>query len=239
MKKSSKKPAGKVKASPPKGKVRKVGNKPAHQADPVAVKQLTTTEKRLLESYEYIIGVGLNCYETVGQTLSEISDKRLYRAKHKTFKDYCKVRWQMGRAHAYRLMNAARFLALLKDDGDGKIPLPAHESLVRPIIDGLRESRWIKAWKQALKSAKGRVLTAETVAEEVAKLTGQSRRGGLLKATDGKQAQQRVFKSIRNLVNAALRKRNGASIDYFKRVMNKILARLGTGSTTNKPKSKD
>jgi len=240
MKKSSNKLIGKAKAAPPKRTTKKAGTKPPRLVSHADAKKLTSTEKQMLVHHERIIEVGLKCYETVGNALAEISAKKLYRAGHKTFEDYCKVRWQMGRAHAYRLMKAAKFLALLKSGGDGKTPLPAHESLVRPIIDGLREPQWIKTWQQALKSTKGSVLTGESVAKEVAKRTGRkARRVASPKAADGKQAQQRVFESIRKLVKAALRKRIGATAAYYKRMMDEILTQLGNGSTKNKPKSKD
>ena len=61
--------------------------------------------------------------------LLAIRDGRGYRFEYATFEEYCRERWGMNRAHAYRLIDAAEVVNNLSPIGD----IPANESQARPL----------------------------------------------------------------------------------------------------------
>src|SRR5678815_5744363 len=68
---------------------------------------LTETEQSDLHSCEVIIEKNLTCFVDCGNALLKIRDARLYRGDFPDFQSYCRERWQIGRSHAYRLIEAA------------------------------------------------------------------------------------------------------------------------------------
>ena len=75
---------------------------------------LTDTEKLKFDQYEQIIKNGLNTFLQVGHALAQIRDNRLYRETHKTFEKYCKDKWDLGRAYAYRQIDSYKTINLLE-----------------------------------------------------------------------------------------------------------------------------
>ncbi len=82
---------------------------------PTKRNQLTPEESARLEVLEPIIREGMASFVEVGQALLEISDKRLYRATHDTFKEYCQDRWEMSAQRAYQLCEAAEVIKALPE----------------------------------------------------------------------------------------------------------------------------
>jgi hypothetical protein len=107
------------------------------------------SENAILEYYEAIIARGLETFIDVGNALLAIRDKRLYREKHSTFEDYCQDRWGMQRAHAYRLMDAAKVAGYLSPMGD---ILPASERQARP-LSSLEPEQQQEIWTQVVENA--------------------------------------------------------------------------------------
>jgi hypothetical protein len=68
---------------------------------------LAREEQSALDRCEAVIARGVQTFIEVGEALTEIRDKLLYRFSHKTFDHYCKDKWGIGRARAYQLMEAA------------------------------------------------------------------------------------------------------------------------------------
>ncbi|MDQ3665403.1 MAG: phage N-6-adenine-methyltransferase [Acidobacteriota bacterium] len=93
---------------------------------------LSGTEKGSLERCEQVIARGVTTFFEVGAALTEIRDSRLYRCEYPTFESYCRERWDMGRAHAYRLIESAGVVENLSPIGDGI--LPANEAQARELI---------------------------------------------------------------------------------------------------------
>ena len=91
---------------------------------------LTVTEVGRLAELETTIRQGLDTFLAVGSALLEIREARLYRAEFPTFEEYCIQRWDMKRAHAYRLMDAAQVAHNLSPMGD---ILPTSERQARPL----------------------------------------------------------------------------------------------------------
>jgi len=63
-----------------------------------------------LKGNEKIIEKGLDTFKEVGEALARIKDKKLYRASHSNFGDYCKAHWHFTQQHARRLINAAKIV---------------------------------------------------------------------------------------------------------------------------------
>src|SRR5688572_29623142 len=83
------------------------------ELEPVETAPLTPAEERDLISIESRIASGLSAFFDVAYALMEIKQRRLYRAEFVSFEDYCRIRWDMRRAHAYRLIGAAEICSHL------------------------------------------------------------------------------------------------------------------------------
>lgn len=113
--------------------------------------------ERLIE-LEAIISHNQDHFVGIGQALMEIRDKRLYKqALFETFESYVKIRWDMSRAHAYRLMAFYGVIGNLSPIGD---ILPANESQVR-LLAKLTPCEQRELWKKFIKS--GSELTARSI----------------------------------------------------------------------------
>ena len=98
-----------------------------HEPEPT----LAPVEADRLQSLEATIAAGLQTFHEVGSALLEIRDSRLYRQTHATFEDYCRERWGMERAHAYRLIEASEVVSRLSPIGD--MAVPANEGQARAL----------------------------------------------------------------------------------------------------------
>ena len=105
-------------------------------------------EDRLTE-LELIIEVNQPDFYALGKALKEIRDSRLYLTlTFDTFEDYTKNRWDMRRAHSYRLIAASGVIDNLSPIGD---ILPKNEAQARPLTE-LDPFHQRKAWQEFLKS---------------------------------------------------------------------------------------
>lgn len=68
---------------------------------------ITAIETNRLKQLEKIIKAGEKTFIEVGDALTEIRDKKLYRAEHGTFEKYCERVWGWTRKNAYQLIAAA------------------------------------------------------------------------------------------------------------------------------------
>lgn len=109
-------------------------------ADPLSYDEL-----RAFETHESVIRAGIAMFYAVGEALSAIRDRHLYRATHATFADYCQDRWQMSRQRAYQLVQAAGVMDRLSTNVD-TAELPLVEAHVRPLAQ-LPEEAVTAAWK--------------------------------------------------------------------------------------------
>src|SRR5258708_38433372 len=102
---------------------------PSNGALPTAA--LSPEETEQLAKYEGTIRQGLKVFWQVGLALLAIRDSKLYRAEFKSFEAYCAARWDMGKSHAYRLMDAAEVIGNLNEAN--LQPLPANEKQTREL----------------------------------------------------------------------------------------------------------
>jgi len=94
----------------------------------------------------------------IGKALKEIRDNRLYKlALFESFEVYTRERWDMCKAHAYRLIRAYEVIHNLSPIGDR---LPVNESQVRPLtqLDSIEQRQ---LWKEIIES--GMELTARNI----------------------------------------------------------------------------
>jgi len=102
-------------------------------------------------------------FHEIGKALKEIRDSRLYKLiLFETFEAYTKARWDLGKSHVYRLIQAYQVVNNLSPIGD---ILPENEYQVRPLIklDPFEQRR---AWKTFLKT--GMEITAPNIKKFVA-----------------------------------------------------------------------
>lgn len=150
---------------------------------------ITLDERSRLYQCEEIIEHGLNTFVDVGNALLEIRDNRLYRQEYHTFEDYCKERWNMQRAYAYRLIAASEVISNLSPIGD---KLPVTETQARPLTS-LEPKEQVEAWKRVIETTPEGKITAAVVlkaAKEVEREKRQERRQDRIESTpvipDGK-----------------------------------------------------
>jgi N6-adenosine-specific RNA methylase IME4 len=128
--------------------------------------QLSLTESARFSELEQVIELGLGAFIQVGNALLEIRESRFYRNTHGTFEDYCRERWRMERAHAYRLIDASEVAQNLSPIGDIQ---PSSESQARPLT-GLKPEQQREVWLKAVSTAPaGRITAAhvETIKNEI------------------------------------------------------------------------
>lgn len=99
-------------------------------------------------------------FHKIGKALKEIRDSRLYKLiLFETFEAYTKARWDLGKSHVYRLIQAYEVVNNLSPIGD---ILPGNEFQVRPLVK-LDPSEQRKAWEAFLKT--GMEITAPNIKE--------------------------------------------------------------------------
>lgn len=100
-----------------------------------------------LAELEEVVQRGLSTFVEVGEALMEIRDSGLYEQSHLTFDAYCRDRWQMQRAHAYRLIQSATVANALSPTGD----TPTSERQVRELAPLLDEPDVLReAWAEVV-----------------------------------------------------------------------------------------
>lgn len=119
---------------------------------------MTTKEQKHLARLESLISRNQAHFCETGRALKEIRDNRLYKlALFDTFEAYTRARWDISRAHAYRLINYCEVIHNLSPIGD---ILPANESQVRHLAS-LKPLEQRRTWKDFLDS--GTELTAQNI----------------------------------------------------------------------------
>jgi hypothetical protein len=122
-----------------------------------------------LTHLENLISHNQSRFHEIGKALKEIRDGRLYKLiLFETFEAYTKARWDMGKSHTYRLIQAyqvvnnLRVTSRLSPIGD---ILPGNEFQVRPLVK-LDPFEQRKAWKDFLST--GMEITAPNIKRFIA-----------------------------------------------------------------------
>jgi len=104
-----------------------------------------------LNHLETVIERNQRSFYQLGKALKEIRDSGLYRKLcFDSFEQYSKIRWDLGKSHCYRLIEASDVIDNLSPIGES---VPQNESQVRPLtkLDAFNQR---KAWHAFLKSGK-------------------------------------------------------------------------------------
>ena len=135
---------------------------------------LTEDEKAEFQTHTETIRGGLQSFVDVGRALVAIRDGRLYRGSYSTFEKYLKAEWQLGRAYAHRIMQAAEAM----DDDLSPIGnvMPSNEAQVRPLLRLPKEER-ASAWNDARALSLDGKPTAREVEKAVAMRLGAATEG--------------------------------------------------------------
>ena len=131
---------------------------------------LTAAESKLLALHEKTIRKGLKAFKPVFFALQEICDQRLYRAKHATFEEYCRVEWDITARHANRIVSAGAVVANLESDqlvSSVAVAVPENEGQARPLASLPPEQQVEAARIVAKKGGKHTAKDFEDAAEAV------------------------------------------------------------------------
>jgi len=115
-----------------------------------------------LAQCERVIERGMQSFIDVGNALLKIRDEELYKGAYPTFEDYCVKRWKWHRAHAYRMIDAAKVVHNLSPMGD----IPETERQARELTS-LPPAQQREAWNAALKLCANGIPTARQIAAVV------------------------------------------------------------------------
>lgn len=141
----------------------------------ISLPELSIDEERDLAHLERKVE---RAFYEAGKALEEIRDRKLYRASHKTFENYCKDRFGYSRRKAdYAIAASCVVDNLRKVGGDGLLPpsfsreemrtncsqiLPTNECQVRNLIN-LEPDEQRQIWQEAVEQSNGKIPTGAKV----------------------------------------------------------------------------
>jgi len=163
-----------------------------------------TSEQKQLARLESLISRYREHFCETGRALKEIRDNRLYKlALFDSFEAYTRARWDISRAHAYRLIKYCEVMRNLSPIGE---VLPANESQVRHLAQ-LRPIEQRRTWKDFLSS--GADLTARNIKRFI------SARG--TKKNDPPDLSDRITKEYMEAVKTMLEQIRIARSDHWQK----------------------
>jgi hypothetical protein len=126
--------------------------------------KLTKKEAEELEEQETVVKNHVGGTWEVAEALRVIQAKRLYKATHTKFSDYCLERWHFDRAHGDRLVKAGNVYRSLECLQKEQLPIPTTEAQVRPLTR-LTVDKYEDVWRAAVAKAAGGPITMKLVEE--------------------------------------------------------------------------
>jgi hypothetical protein len=129
-------------------------------------RSLSFEESRDLARLEGYIERGWGIFLQVGRALIEIRDRKLYRAKHRTFAGYLEVRWGISRPRGYQLIEAAEIAKQLVEAGESP---PDNERTARDLAYFPEDMR-VAIMRKARKLAGDLVVTSKHIREAAASI---------------------------------------------------------------------
>jgi len=154
-----------------KKSIPELGTSPFAPVEIVDAANLSAADRAMLQKEEAVISAGRRSFLVVAAALVRIRDYKggiFYKERYGTFEAYCQERWEFGRAHAYRLIDAAEVAATLSPRGDkAGMPAPTNEKQIRALARLGQPSDMREAWKEANLLADGEEVTSSFVAKVV------------------------------------------------------------------------
>lgn len=134
-----------------------------------------TLTDRPLSVLEGIVEKGIAAIFNAGGALIEISARGLYKeAGFKDFPSYLRERWDMSKSRGYQMMAAAKTIAAAEVAGVPAKQLPQNEAAAREFESVVKtaDPKTIKAVAAEATAGGTKAMTAQTVADAKAKVTG-------------------------------------------------------------------
>jgi hypothetical protein len=116
-------------------------------ASPQPLTILADNDKKELKKCKDVIRKGMSTFLEVGAALMTIQSKSLYLDSHPTFEAFCRAEFEMGRSHAYRLIDSAKVVEDLASLGDKKLPVT--EGQIR-VLAALPSGERLSAWQKVI-----------------------------------------------------------------------------------------
>ena len=143
-----------------------------------------------------------------GLALQTLRDKRLWRATHNSFKEYCQDRFCYSRDYAYKLIDTVEISKTVYGDVDNclqseTIVLATAESQLRPLKQLKEPEQQRQAWARAVEKAGGKVPTAKIVREVVNQIKPKETKAKKTKVEQNQNGTQPKIKYV-PLVKAEL-----------------------------------
>ena len=180
------------------------------------VRKMDLSDRRLAQ-LEAVIKTYRQDFYSVGKALQEIRDARHYhKLSFKSFESYVRIRWDLGRSHAYRLIEAFCVIDNLSPIGER---LPQNEAQARPLtkLDAFSQRR---LWREFLKTQKP--LSAVNIKKFVsAHLGEQNTKAAFIEviSQDYKQAVAGMLSQIRMAQNDSWQSTSQKTALYWNNVM--------------------
>ncbi len=187
---------------------------------PVPLTKKETALRKKLE--EKVFSTVRGFYIELGETLSEIQAKKLYKSTHHCFADYSREVLDMGKDYAYRYIKAAEVIAnlltivnknelesmriLSTNGGQKELPLPQNESQARALV-GLTPEEQREVWQETIATAEDGKVTAAHVRKTVrdlgyAKMKKQVERAKRPKKANGRRKSEAFALAFKGFLDA-------------------------------------
>lgn len=129
---------------------------------------LPSHEREKLRDAEALLALAEQSYISQGKSLREINTKRLYRATHPSFEDYCRQKWEISRQNAYTLIACYETIEHLFGKGFHEDDLPRNVTQCRELLRLEKLEDRAEAWAQAIAAADR--ITSEDVRSAVSRV---------------------------------------------------------------------
>lgn len=158
------------------------------------LEMMSPGEERELLNREDVIQKGLKTFDQVVECLREIREKKLYRAKFATFKEYCKLRWRWSDRRVRQLTDGAEPLESIRSQAPD-IRMPENEAQVRPLTRLPKQDQG-PAWREAVESAGAAKVTARHVEAVVQARTRKPSGPSSLPSVKSASSQQQQLSNL-------------------------------------------
>jgi hypothetical protein len=159
-----------------------------NQTDLTIITPMTETEARvLIEEIKTDISA-------VGAKLLELHEREGWKALgYSSWRECVMQEFDFQSSHVYRLLDFAKIQRVLSPIGENGYPLPAAESVARPLAALPDPEQQREAWQQAVDTAPGGKVTAKHVESVVSSMrNGHGDRAGNLIVDDARSSRQGI-----------------------------------------------
>lgn len=173
--------------------------------------KLDQEDEAYLKTRERVIRAAIKSSIAAARALHEIhayKDGLLWKKDHPSFEAYCRVRWNYGKSHAYRLRDCGGVVGEIESAGGS--PLPLSEGQIRPLLQLPPENR-VECWEEITAGHKPEALTARMISDDVGKFAA-SRNIDIDRHRQQPEPSQRATKILDQLRKVAADMERGADI---------------------------